>query len=134
MTAASGATTVPMSRPSATQSPVGHDRLLLAHQRRAHGGVGGDARRGLGGLGGADRLGDVAPVEQHALAELDDDALGDVAGRGGGVCRGCQTHAAIHRPGVQVRQAEPLRGATRQVDFPAPAARSMAMTMDQRTY
>ena len=51
---------------AALRDPVagGDQRALLLDQRRAHGRVGGDLRRGLGDLGRADRLGDVLAVEQ----------------------------------------------------------------------
>ena len=71
LTSASGATTVPMSRPSATQSPSPSSRRCCSTTGRAHGGLGRRPRRRLGHLRRADLLGHVAPVDQDPLAELD---------------------------------------------------------------
>ena len=46
---------------------VGDQLALLDHQRLAHTRVGSHTGRRLGDLGRADRLGHVAPVEQHSL-------------------------------------------------------------------
>ena len=71
MRSASGATTVPMSRPSATQSPDASSDSLASDHRRAHLRVGRRARGELTDLGLADRLRHVLAVEQHALADVD---------------------------------------------------------------
>ena len=82
LTSASGATTEPMSRPSATQSPSLEDRLLLAHQRRAHARVGGHPRgaartpRACGSPSVTSR-----PSSSTPVADLELDRLG----HGGGV-------------------------------------------------
>ena len=99
MSSASGATTVPMSRPSATQSPLGDERALLVEQGGAHGGVGRPPRGLLGDLGRADRLADVLAVEQHAVALEADVQVARIA-------RARQRHGAVERPGVQVGEAE----------------------------
>ena len=70
-TAASGATTVPMSRPSATQSPGAEQPPLLSDHRLPYRGIRRGARGGLRHLGGADLGGHVVPVEEHALPDLD---------------------------------------------------------------
>ena len=80
---------------------VGDQRLLLGDQRGAHAGVGGHARGGLGDLGGADRLGHVAAVDQHAVADLDLDPLGDLRGR---------LAASRSRPGRRRGTSPPCRG------------------------
>ena len=103
---------------------VGDQRLLLGHQRGAHAGVGGHARGRLGHLGRADRLGHVAAVDQHAIADLDLDPLRHLRGRLAALGRG-QADGAVHRAGVEVREAELARdgaghgglaGARRAVD------------------
>ena len=103
------------------------DAPLLGDQRLAHAGVGRHARRGLGDPRLADALGDVLAVDEHALPELDAHAAGD-RGRVGGVL-GAVGHRAVHRPRVEVREAEPLRGGAGDPRLPAPAGPSMAMTM-----
>ena len=50
--------------------PACDQLTLLGHERLAHAGVRGHAGGRLGDLGSADRLGHVATVEQHPLAEL----------------------------------------------------------------
>ena len=109
LTAASGATTVPMSRPSATQSPSARIACCLRTSAARTRRVGGDARRGLGDLRRADLVGHVAAVEQDAVAEPRCRAA---LGHGGGVAsrsRGGERDGAVHRARVEVREAEPLR-------------------------
>ena len=106
----------------------GDDRLLLAHERGAHVGVGGDVRRGLGDLGRADRLGDVVAVEQHALAELDRDPLGDLAGARG-VSRAASPTQRYIAPVSRYVKPSARATARATVDLPAPAGPSMAMTI-----
>ena len=81
LTAASGATTVAMSRPSATQSPSAMIACCLATSTARTAGSAATRRGGLGDLRRADRVGHVAAVEQHAVAALDGDPLGDLGGR-----------------------------------------------------
>ena len=69
-----------MSRPSATQSPAATIACCLRTSAARTAGSAATLRRGLGGRRRADLLGHVAAVEQHALADLDRDPLGDLAG------------------------------------------------------
>ena len=120
-TSASGTTTVPMSRPSATQSPSASSARWRSCIARRDLRAGGDLRGALGDLGRADRLGDVVAVEQHALAELDLGLLG--MRRAPRSSR--QGDAAVHRPRVQVREARarPRRRARRWTCRPPRARR-----------
>ena len=96
---------------------AGGDQLALAGDHRlAHARVDGDARGGLGHLGLADRGADVLAVELDPLAvERDLErarraraiAVGVV--EVGAALERRQRHAAVHRPGVEVGEAE-LRG------------------------
>ena len=128
LTAASGATTVRDVAALGDPVAVGHDRLLLGDERGAHRGVGRDPRGGLGDLGRADRVGDVAAVEQHAVADLDVDPLGDLPA-GSPVSRAASPTQRYIAP--VSRYVKPSRSATARatVDLPAPAGPSMAMTM-----
>ncbi len=91
----------------------GGDQLALALDHRlAHAGVDGDPGGGGGHLRVADRGADVAPAEQHpAAVEVDLEPGGQFVQRravvevGAGLERG-QRHAAVHRPGVEVGEAE----------------------------
>jgi hypothetical protein len=112
-TAASGAT---LGDPVA----LGDDRLLLGDERGAHRGVARDPRSALGSLRGADRLRDVCAVEQHAVAQLDIHARGNLTGGRVGGGGGGETHAAVHRPRVQVREAEALRDRARHGGLSGP--------------
>ena len=56
---------------------VGHDRLLLGDEHRAHRGVRRHPRGGRGDLRRADRIGHVAAVDEHAVAALDADPVRD---------------------------------------------------------
>ena len=106
-TAASGATTEPMSRPSATQSP---SRTISCCRRTSASRTPGSAatrEAPARHVGGADRVGDVAAVEQDAVAERIVDPPRSPRRRRRG--RGGERHRAVHRPRVQVREAEPLR-------------------------
>ena len=87
---------------------LGEDAPLLRDERLAHGRVGGDARGGLGHPRLADALGDVLAVEQDALAELEPRAR--ARPRPGRGARAREADRAVHRPRVEVREAEPLRG------------------------
>ena len=102
------------SRPSATIACC----LRTSAARTA--GSAATLRRGLGGLGGADRVGDVAAVEQHALAELDRRPARRPRRARRAVVARRPAHAAIHRPGVQVREAEPLRDGARDSGLSGP--------------
>ena len=104
---ASGATTVPMSRPSATQSPSAMTSRCLAHERRADGGVGGAARGLLADLGAADAVLDVAAVEEDAPLVVE--AHVDLRG----VAVAGQRDGAVHRPRVEEAEAERARGGAR---------------------
>ena len=119
-----------MSRPSATQSPVGDDLPAACATSAARtAGSAATLRRRLGRSGGADLVGDVAAVEQDLLAELDRDALGDLAGGRRPTSRAARPTQRYIAP--VSRYVKPSRSATARatVDFPAPAGPSMAMTM-----
>ncbi len=85
----------------------------------AHAGIRGHA----GGAGGhrlaADLVGDVAAVEQHAVADADVGGGGD---RGGLVlaARGSERDRPVHRPRVQVREADPLGDGAGNGRLPGP--------------
>ena len=111
-TAASGATTVPMSRPSATQSPSASSSRCFLHERLAHRRVGGHLRGRLGDLRRADRLGHVLAVHEHAVAEPDVELLGALGGRAAVSLRH-QPDRAVHRARVQVGEAERARDSAR---------------------
>ena len=81
----------------------------MRDERLAHARVGRDARRGLGHPRLADALGDVLAVEQHALAKVEAGTARDF-GRVRAVGLGAEGHRAVHRPRVEVREAEPLGG------------------------
>ena len=87
---------------------LGHDRLLAGDEDGPHAGVGGDPRGRLGHRRAPDLAGDVAAVDQHAVADLDRDPRGDLRGGLPGIQRG-QADGAVHRPGVEVREAELAR-------------------------
>ncbi len=107
---------------AALGNPVAvEDQLaLFGHQRRAHVGIGGDDGRGLGDLGRPDRLADVAPVEQHRrrapgwpAARVDARRACQLAKSAGalgqpaaGALKREQGDGAVHRPAVQVGEAE----------------------------
>ena len=84
---------------------VVQQRALLLHERGAHLLVGGDPRGGLRYLGRADRLGHVAAVGHHPVAQLDLQLLGAL-GRGAALLEQLQRRRAVHRPGVEVGEAE----------------------------
>ena len=112
---------------------VGEERALLRDERLAHGRVGRHARGGLARPRGVRiALGDVLAVEQHAVAELERATLRrSPPGRRRRAAR--QRDGAVHRPGVEVREAERARRRrARRVDFPAPAGPSMAITMGEQ--
>ena len=105
LTSASGATTVPISRPSATQPAAREQPPLLGDHRLADERVRGGPRRGLGDGGRADLLGHVAPVEQHPVAELDPHVRGEL-GRLAPLRARRERHGPVHRSGVEVGEAE----------------------------
>ena len=89
-----GADVAPLGDPVA----VGDEPALLGDERLAHGRVGGDARGRLGDLGRADRLGHVAPVEQHAFAELDPQRRRDLGRRAAAARRPRAPRSGTSRP------------------------------------
>ena len=109
-----------MSRPSATQSPRESSARCLSTSaaRTAGSAARREARSEISGVRIASR--DVLAVEQHAVA-----VEGDVQARRVAVAG--QGDGAVHRPRVEVREAERVRRSARAtVDFPAPAGPSMA--------
>ena len=92
---------------------AGDQLALLGHERLAHARVGGHPRGGLGDLRRADRLADVASVEQDrgsrpARSRARARELGRLRA---GLGERQQRHAAIHRAAVQVGEPERARRA-----------------------
>ena len=85
------------------------DLLLLAHERHPHADVGADLRGRFRDRGRADRVGDVTAVEQHAVAQLDLERLGDLGRLAAPLAHG-ERDAAIHRARVEISEAQPLGG------------------------
>ena len=104
--------------------PGGQQRALARGHRGADRRVGGAARRLARDLRGADRVGDVGAVEQHpAVVE------GDVQRRRVAVAG--QRDGAVHRPGVQVREAERVGHGARHGGLAGPGGPSIAISIAQ---
>ena len=94
MTSAPGATTVPMSRPSATQSPLANSRRCSATiaPRTAGSAAAREAASETPGV--RISVGHITAVEPHALAELDPHRRRD---RAAGATSRCAAASATHR-------------------------------------
>jgi len=88
-------------------------RALLVEEGGADGRVGSAARREVGDLRRPDRVADVLPVEQDAVAVERDPQARRVA-----VAR--QRDGAVHRPGIEVRVAERVGGRAGDGGLPGP--------------
>ena len=100
---------------------VGEQTALLGDDRgRGHRGRRPPARRPPRPRA-ADRVGDVAPVEQDPLAERDRELGAIPAGSAPAGRR--ERDTPVHRAGIEVGEAQPLRDGTRDGRFPAPSTR-----------
>ncbi len=91
---------------------------LLGDHRRADGRLRGRFRRRLGDLGGADRLGHVAPVEHDPLGGRLDPHVGATADGCSPRSKCRQGNAAVHGAGVEIRVAEPVGNGARDRRLP----------------
>ena len=128
LTAASGATTVPMSRPSATQSPSATIACWLAHERGAHARVGRRRARRASVTSGV-RIASVTSRPSSRTRSPTSMSSRAATSAGGSPARAASATQRYIAP--VSRYVKPSRSATARatVDLPAPAGPSMAMTM-----